>query len=219
VHLERNRILAALPDEERELIARRLELCSHSVRETVYRQGERIASVIFPLSGVFSLIVESDGAAPVEVATVGSEGFVGLPVFLQATLTGAHMAFSQVEGDVVNATPGLRTALQRYSMALMTQIARGAACNRQHDAEQRASRWILQTHDRVDADRFTLAASFLAQMLGEDPETVTAVTARLAERGLVAYDGEDLTVLDRAGIERAACDCYALVRAEYDRLL
>ena len=114
-----NRILMALPADERGAIEQRLEPFRHRVRDTVYRQGERIESVVFPLSGVFSLVVESTDAPPVEIATVGTEGFVGLPVFLQATLTGAHMAFSQVEGealrmdaadflDVVNAAPGLR---------------------------------------------------------------------------------------------------------------
>ena len=180
------------------------------MRDTVYRQGERIESVVFPLSGVFSLVVESEDAPPVEIATVGAEGFVGLPVFLQATLTGAHMAFSQVEGeglrmnavdflDVVNAAPGLRVALQRYAMALMTQVARAAACNRVHSVEQRASRWVLQTHDRVEGDRFTLRREFLAQMLAEDHGAVDVATRELTAAGAIAYDGEVLTVCDRGG--------------------
>ena len=98
--VEDNRILAALPEAERERLAARLEPIRHRVRDTVYEQGERVRSVVFPLSGVYSLVVVADnGRGPVEIATVGREGFVGLPVFLQATLTGAHMAFSQVEGD------------------------------------------------------------------------------------------------------------------------
>src|SRR4051794_35444861 len=170
-----NRILMALPEDERQVLEQRLEPCRHRVRDAVYSQGARIESVVFPVSGVFSLVAESNGAPAVEIATVGREGFVGLPVFLQATLTGAHMAFSQVEGealhmdaadflDVVNGAPALRAALQRYAMALLTQIARGAACNRLHSTPQRASRWMLQTHDRVDEDRFTLTTEFLAQM-------------------------------------------------------
>jgi len=223
------RILAALPDGEREQIVSRLEPFEHSVRDMVYRQGERIDAVVFPLSGVFSLVVESDGLG-LEVATVGNEGFVGLPVFLQATLTGAHQVFSQVEGsalrmdaaeflDVVNHAGALRTVLQRYAMALMTQIARGSACNRLHAVDQRASRWILQTHDRVASDRFTLNDSFLAQMLGEEAEVTREVVKRLSQAGLIGYDGDELTVLDRGGLERTSCDCYTIVRAEYDRLL
>jgi CRP-like cAMP-binding protein len=220
-----NRILTTLPDDEREAMTRLLQPVRHRVRDSVYRQGERVESVLFPLTGVFSLVAEVDGAPPVEVATVGREGFVGLPVFLQATLTGAHMAFSQIDGealrmdaadflDAVNELPALRSALQRYSMALMTQIARGAACNRTHSVAQRASRWLLQTHDRVDGDRFTLRRSFLAQMIGED---VGAAMDRLA--AVVDYDGEQVTVRDRAGLERASCECYGIVRDEYDRLL
>jgi CRP-like cAMP-binding protein len=217
----------ALPDDERAAIARRLERCRHQVRDPVYELGERIESVVFPVTGVFSLVAVVDGAPPVEIATVGHEGFVGLPVFLQATLTGAHMAFSQIEGealrmdaaeflDVVNATPALRAALQRYAVALMSQIARGAACNRSHAIEQRASRWLLQTHDRVDGDRFSLRREFLAQMLGEH---VDAATDRLEAAGAIAYDNEHVTVRDRAALEHASCDCYRLVRDEYDRLL
>ena len=224
-----NRILRTLPAGERGAIEQRLEPFRHLVRDTVYRQGERIESVVFPLSGVFSLVVESENAPPVEIATVGAEGFVGLPVFLQATLTGAHMAFSQVEGeglrmdaadflDVVNAAPGLRVALQRYAMALMTQVARGAACNRVHSVEQRASRWLFQTHDRVEGDRFTLRREFLAQMLAEDHGAVDVATDALTAAGAIAYDGEVLTVCDRAGLERASCDCYRVVREEYERL-
>jgi CRP-like cAMP-binding protein len=223
----RNRLLAALGEESREWLAPRLQPWHHVIREPVYGQGERIGSVVFPLSGVFSLVAELDGAAPVEIATVGNEGFVGLPVFLQATLTGVHTAFSQVEGDalridaadfldVVNALPALRTILQRYAMALMTQIARGAACNRAHSAIERASRWLLQTHDRVGADRFVLPAEFLAQMLAEPPDEVLAALER---QRLIEYANECVTVADRAGLERASCDCHRVIREEYERLL
>lgn len=218
----------ALPDGERAALEQRLDRCRHRVRDPVYRQGERIKSVVFPLTGVFSLVAQSDHARPVEIATVGSEGFVGLPVFLQATLTGAHMAYSQVEGealrmdaaeflDVINHAPALRSVLQRYAMALMTQIARGAACNRIHSIEQRAARWLLQTHDRVDGDRFLLTDSFLAQMLGEPAGAVRRAVEPLA--AVLAFDGEHATILDRGGLERASCDCYWIVREEYDRLL
>ncbi len=195
--------------------------------DTVYEQGKRVRSVVFPLSGVYSLVVVADnGRGPVEIATVGREGFVGLPVFLQATLTGAHMAFSQVEGmalemdaadflDAVNDAPALRTALQRYAMALMTQIARSAACNRLHSVEQRASRWILQTHDRVDADAFELRREFLAQMLGEPDPAVAAATSGLTS---IVYDGEAVEIRDRSALERTSCECYTVVRDEYERL-
>ena len=201
------------------------------MRESVYEQGERVRTVVFPLSGVFSLVVMADdGDAPVEIATVGHEGFVGLPVFLQATLTGAHIAFSQVEGDAlrmdaadfldaVNEAPALRAALQRYAMALLTQVGRSAACNRLHSVEQRASRWILQTHDRVEADVFTLRAEFLAQMLGDRDGAVREATRVLRGQGAIAYDGDALEVRDRAALEQVSCDCYGVVRDEYERLL
>src|SRR4051812_45311697 len=171
----------ALPADERAAVERRLTPWEHAAGACVYAQDERIDHVVFPLSGVFVLAVESLGAPAVEIATVGREGFVGLPVFLQATLTGVHTARSQIGGealrmdagdflDVVNRGPALRAALQRYAMALMSQIARAAACHRLHDDRQRAARWLLQTHDRVDGDRFPLGAEFA--LPGEPPGTV-----------------------------------------------
>ena len=176
-----------MPADERGAIEQRLEPFRHRVRDTVYRQGERIESVVFPLSGVFSLVVESGGRPAGRDRHRRRRGLCrssGLPA---GHTDRRHVAFSQVEGealrmdaadflDVVNAAPGLRAALQRYAMALMTQVARGAACNRVHSVEQRASRWVLQTHDRVEGDRFTLRREFLAQMLAEDHGAVDVAT-------------------------------------------
>jgi CRP-like cAMP-binding protein len=225
-----NRILAALPSDERARVEAACRRSPYTSRDLVYRQGERIEAVVFPLSGVFSLVAEVDGRPPVEIATVGNEGFVGLPVFLQASLTGAHMCFAQVAGeglrldaaeflDVVNAAPALRGVLQRYAMALLTQIGRGAACNRLHGARQRAGRWLLQTHDRAGADTFGLAPEFLAQMLGEARESVGLAVAGLETAGAIAYEDSMITVIDRDVLERMSCDCYGVVREEYARLL
>jgi CRP-like cAMP-binding protein len=225
-----NRILDALPSDELARVEEACERWAYTPREPVYRQGERIEAVVFPLTGVFSLVAEMNGRSPVEIATVGNEGFVGLPVFLQASLTGAHMCFAQVDGeglrldaaeflDIVNAAPELRAVLQRYAMALLTQVGRGAACNRQHGARQRAGRWLLQTHDRVGEDTFYLAPDFLAQMLGEARESVRLAVAGLENAGVIAYHDSTVTILDRAALERMSCDCYWIVRDEYGRLL
>jgi CRP-like cAMP-binding protein len=131
-------------------------------RQSVYEQGETIDEVVFPLDGVFSLVTVMDDGRAVEVATVGNEGFVGLPVFLQSTLTSAHRAFSQIAGDalVIAPAPFLRlsnsggpfqAALQRYALATITLIAQGSACNRLHRIEQRCARWMLESSDRVHA--------------------------------------------------------------------
>jgi CRP-like cAMP-binding protein len=218
-----NRIVEALPEVERTELLRRLEPCRHRVRDAVCRQGERIDSVVFPCTSVFSLDVDD----AVEITTVGREGFVGLPVFLRATLTGVHTAFAQIEGeslrmdaadflDAVNGMPGLRRVLQRYSMALMTQIARSAACERLHSPRERTSRWLLHTHDRVEGDRFTMPREFLARMVGAD---VAAAVRELEAARAIGYEDGTLAVLDRPGLERASCDCYAIIREEYDRLL
>ena len=230
--MSRNRILAALPAAERERLLARLEPWSAiacATRSTSRASGcARSCSRSRACSRSWSW--PDNGDAPVEIATVGHEGFVGLPVFLQATLTGAHMAFSQVEGealrmdaadflDAVNDAPALRTALQRYAMALMTQIGRSAACNRLHSVEQRASRWILQTHDRVEADAFDLRAEFLAQMLGEPRWRGAGRRARWRA-------GRDRLRRRRAGGPRPrgaraapAATATRVVRDEYERLL
>jgi CRP-like cAMP-binding protein len=199
-------------------------------RESVYEQGETIDAVLFPIDGVFSLVTVMDDGRAVEVATVGNEGFVGLPVFLQARLTSAHRAFSQIAGDalVIAPAPFLRlsnsggpfqAALQRFALATITLIAQGAACNRLHRIEQRCARWLLETSDRVGAEDFPLTQDFLAQMLGVGRQAVNEAARSLQDAGLIRYSRGSVAILDRPGLEAAACECYALVRAEFDRLL
>jgi CRP-like cAMP-binding protein len=228
--LGRNRLLRTLPGPLTTDVALLASLERSSARDVVYEQGERIDRVVFPLTGVFSLVSMMEDGRGVEVATVGNEGFVGLPVFLQATLTGAHRAFAQVPGEalvlepaaflqLVNAGGPFQTALQRYAQAMITAIAQGSACNRLHKIEQRCARWLLQTHDRVDSDEFALTQEFLAQMLGVGRHAVNETAQSLQEAGLIRYRRGRITVLDRAALEATACECYAVVRAEFERLL
>jgi CRP-like cAMP-binding protein len=186
--------------------------------------------VTFPTEGVCSLLSVVDDGRTVEVATVGNEGFVGLPVFLQATLTSSHRAIVQIPGrgitlpaasflDLSNSGGRFQTILQRYAQAIITQIAQGAACNRVHSVEQRCARWLLMTRDRVTDDRFPLTQEFLAQMLGAGRQAVNEAAQSLQEDGLIRYSRGDITVLDRAGLERRSCECYSLIRGEFERLL
>jgi CRP-like cAMP-binding protein len=195
----------------------------------VFREEEPIERVVFPLTGVFSLLSLAPGAQLVEVATVGREGFVGLPVFLQAQLTSAHRAMSQIPGRAVtlstpdfmalgNSGGALQTALQRYTQALITQIAQNAACNRAHSVEQRCARWLLMTHDRVDGDGFLLTQEFLAQMLGVGRPAVNGAAQALQDAGCIAYSRGRMTIVDRARLESASCECYDVIRREFDRL-
>ncbi len=164
-----------------------------------------------------------------EVGTIGNEGMVGLPVFLGADQTPTE-AFCQVEGEALRMRTdmfreevknggGLVSILHRYTQALFTQIAQSAACNRLHSIEQRCARWLLLTQDRVEPDEFSLTHEFMGQMLGVRRATVTEVAGTLQKAGLITYNRGKITVLDRKGLEGASCECYQIIRQDYDRLL
>jgi CRP-like cAMP-binding protein len=222
-----NALLSALPPEERRRLP--LEPVAQGLREVVYEPNGPITHVYFPLSGVFSLLVHMADGLAVEAGTVGNEGMVGLPVFLGAE-TSPHQAFAQVAGDslrmrtedfkgALRRDGPLHEVLQRYNQALMNQMAYSVACNRLHSVEERMCRWLLMTHDRVGADRFPLTQEFLAQMLGVRRPSVTVVAGVLQKAGLIAYARGWVLILDRAGLEASSCECYRVVRDEFDRLL
>ena len=230
--LGRNRLLATLPDDERERLATEFELVSMELKHTVYREDEPIEHVYFPIDGILSLVSQMQDGRGIEVATIGNEGMAGLPVFLQATLTSSHMAFSQVPGQSLRMPAGrfsqfiastengaLHLALNRYTQALMSMIARAVACNALHNVQQRASRWLLTSHDRVETDEFLLTQEFLGQMLGVSRASVNEVARELQDAGAIDYTRGRITILNRAELESRSCECYGVVRDEFDRLL
>jgi CRP-like cAMP-binding protein len=230
--LARNRLLAMVPDEERERIAPELELVELDLKQTIYEEGQPIEHVYFPLNGILSLVSQMEDGRGIEVATIGNEGMAGLPVFLQATRTSAHMSFAQIPGQALRMPAGpfgefiassqngaLHTALNRYTQALMSMIARAVACNALHSVQQRACRWLLQTHDRVGTDEFLLTQEFLGQMLGVTRASVNEVAQELQDTGAIQYTRGRVTILDRRELESRSCDCYSVIREEFDRLL
>jgi CRP-like cAMP-binding protein len=230
--LERNRLLAMAPPEEREQLAPEFELVDLDLRQMLYEEGQPIEHVYFPINGVISLVSQMEDGRGIEVATIGNEGMAGLPVFLQATLTSAHMAFSQIPGQALRMPAGrfgefvasaqnggLHTALNRYTQALMSMIARAVACNALHSVQQRAGRWLLFTHDRVGADEFVLTQEFLSQMLGVTRASVNEVAQALQDAGAIDYARGRMTIMNRAELESRACECYSVIRDEFDRLL
>jgi CRP-like cAMP-binding protein len=165
----------------------------------------------------------------VEVATIGNEGMVGLPVFLGAESTPGQ-ALAQVPGAALRmpaavfrraVPPGspLHALLQRYTHALMVQMAQGVACNRLHPIAARAARWLLQTHDRVRTDAFPLTQEFLAEMLGTRRAAVSQAAGQLQRAGLITYTRGVITIRDRTRLEEAACACYGIIRTAYDRVV
>ena len=227
--LRANRLLRAIPEAELAPWARHLELVSLEVRDMVFEQGARIEHVHFPIEGVISLVSDVQGRE-VEIATVGNEGMLGLPVFLQAAMTSSHRAFCQIKArslrmdaaaftETLGTNGRLHRVLHQYTQALFTQVGQNAACNAVHDVNQRGARWILMTHDRVPGDEFMLTQEFLAQMLGVGRPAVNAAARALQDRGRITYSRGRLTVIDRAGLERDVCECYRIIRLELDRLL
>jgi CRP-like cAMP-binding protein len=226
--LRRNRLLAALPDARRDELARAAEVVELGIRETVYEHGKPIDHVHFPLDGVMSLVSQFDGHT-VEVATVGPEGMLGLPVFLQASYSSSQWAFCQVPArsarlpadaftEFLTSDGELHTVLHRYTQALFTQLAQNAACNAVHDTMQRAARWVLMTDDRVAGDEFELTQEFLAQMLAVRRPAMNGVQQELQSLGCIEYSRGRIRVLDRAKLEDVACACYGIIREEHDRL-
>ena len=230
--LSRNRLLGSLSEEERATFAGELGLVSYDLKDFIYHENEPIEHVVFPMSGVLSLISQMEDGRGIEVATIGNEGMVGLPVFLQASTTSAHRAFAQVPGESLRMPAarfsemiadshngGLHRALHRYTQALMSMIARAVACNSLHSIQQRACRWLLITHDRIEGDEFLLTQEFLGQMLGVTRASVNEVARQLQDAGAIDYTRGRITVLSRAELEARTCECYGVIRREFDRLL
>ena len=224
-----NKLLAGLPQGEYERLLPNLETIPLLLKQILYQPYEPIKYVYFPNSGVISLLnVMEDGGA-IEVATIGNEGMVGIPILLGADQVPAE-TFVQVPGEALRMTVGvfkrevtpgspLHTLLLRYTQTLINQIAQSAACNRLHTLEERACRWLLLTQDRVDSDEFPMTQEFLSHMLGVRRASVSEVATMLQKAGLISYHRGKITILDRKGLESASCECYQIVKQEYIRLL
>lgn len=223
-----NGLLAAMPESERDRLAPDLELVELGMKASVYDVDEPITHVYFPLDCVISVVAAVDDDTVIEVATIGAEGVAGLPAFLGAT-SSPHQAFCQVPGQALRLQVdalrrfflddgALHELMHRYTQAVMVFIAQNVACNRLHTTEERCARWLAQTHDRVGRDTFPLTQEFLSQMLGVQRGTVSLSAQVLQRAGLIRYSRGQITVLDQAGLHAAACDCYSIVRREFDEL-
>lgn len=228
--LRANRLLALLDDGVLAALAPHLQPASLKLGDTLYEELRPMEYAWFPAGCVLSMLaVQAGKDGSVEVATIGAEGMLGVPLHLGAQVSPGRV-FAQVEGSAwrMPADALLRSAreqaplarvLQRYTHALMVQMGQGAACNRVHAIGQRCARWLLQTHDRVPGNAFDLTQEFLAQMLGERRASVNQAAGRLQQAGLIRYSRGHIEVLDRPGLERAACGCYAVIRDQYTQML
>ena len=229
-HLRANRLLALLDAPTLQALAPRLERVELRLRETLWEEDGPMAHAWFPAAGTLSMLAATSAAQTrIEVATIGREGALAVPLVLGAQRS-PGLVFPQVTGwgwrmeardflAAVREHAAFAHWMNRYAYALLVQASQGTACNRAHAAEQRCARWLLQTHDRVEGDSFDLTQEFLAEMLGERRATVNRSATLLQQRGLIRYSRGHIEVLDRAGLEDAACGCYRYIRGVYEETL
>jgi CRP-like cAMP-binding protein len=223
-----NHILGALSAADAQALIEAMTPLALEIKTVLFEPGQRIDAVYFPLDGVISLVTPLEDGAIVEVATVGNEGIVGVPLVLGGSL--AVRAISQVAGRALRMETAtflaelerrgpLYDVVQSYIQALFGQIAQAAACNRLHSNEERLSRWLLMSHDRVGLDEFAITHEFLGQMLGSRRATVTLSAGILQAAGLIRYQRGHVSIIDRAGLEGVSCECYGVIKEELDRVV
>ena len=223
-----NHILSALPAEAYARLLPDLKSIPLKFRISLHEPGDNMPYVYFPNTGVIStLTVLSDGSA-VEIATIGNEGMADVSVYLGLEMSDSWLLV-QVPGTAmrmesgrfrehVEQIPILRALLGYYTVSMLALVAQSAACNRMHPMVQRCARWLLMTHDRVDAAAFPMTHQFLATMLGVRRPSVSVAAKALQDAGCISYHRGKVTVLDRPGLEAASCECYRLIRERFDRL-
>jgi CRP-like cAMP-binding protein len=226
----KNRLLAALPDEDFRRILPDLTTVPIRTKLVLQKQGEPFRHVYFPNGGVCSITTVLADGTTVEAATVGDEGMLGVEAFLTDNAMAPGETVVQVpDTDAMMMSVGdfrreiakhgaLHDLLGRYTQVVIAQMMQTTACNALHQVQQRCARWLLMTHDRMHEHDFNLSHEFLAVMLGVQRPTVSVVAATLQDAGLIGYTHGRVTVRDRRGLETAACECYPIIRAHFDRL-
>jgi len=224
-----NQLLAALPTAEFEPLVAHLELVQLPLGEMLYEPGGQLKHAYFPTTAIVSLHYIMESGASSESAGVGNEGIVGVSLFMGGNTTSSS-AVVQTAGhayrmesrkllDEFNRAGLFQRLLLRYTQALMTQMSQTAACNRHHSVEQQLCRWLLLTLDRLPSNELVMTQELIANMLGVRREGITEAAGNLQRAGFISYRRGHIAVLDRAGLEARVCECYAVVRKEFDRLL
>jgi CRP-like cAMP-binding protein len=224
-----NRLLGALPDAEWDRWLPHLEAVEMPLGKVLYEPGVRLTHVYFPTTSIVSLLYVMEDGASAEIAVVGDDGLVGISLFMggesttnRAVVQSAGLGF-RLKANLLmlefnRAGPVLHLLL-RYTQALITQMAQTAVCNRHHSLDQQLCRWLLLSLDRLPTNELIMTQELIANMLGVRREGVTEAAGNLDKAGLIRYRRGHITVLDRSGLEERTCECYAVVKREYDRLL
>ena len=225
---KQNHLLSALPEPEWKRWLAQLEQVTLPLGKVLYESGGVQSHVYFPVTAIVSLRYVMENGASAEIAVVGNEGVVGISLFMggesttsRAVVQSAGHAFrmsASAMKEEFKRAPVLHLLL-RYTQALITQMAQTAVCNRHHSLDQQLCRWLLLSLDRLQGDELVMTQELIANMLGVRQEGVTESALKLQKAGLIKYARGRIEVLDRAGIEARSCECYAVVKTEYDRLL
>ena len=224
-----NHLLAALPPPEFERFRPHLEVTRLALGQVLYESGAELRYVYFPTDSIISLLyVLADGASA-EIAVVGNDGLIGIALFMggettpnRAVVQSAGYAYrlrGQLLKEEFNRAGELQHLLLRYTQALFTQMSQTAVCNRHHSVDQQLCRWLLLSLDRLPSNDLIMTQELMANMLGVRREGVTEAASKLQKAGLIHYNRGHITVIDRPGLEARSCECYQVVKTEFDRLL
>jgi len=226
---KKNHLLAALPETEWQRWAPQLEWVEMPLGQVLYESGGTLKHVYFPTTAIVSLLYVMENGASAEIAVVGNEGVVGISLFMgggstpsrgvvQSAGHGFRMKAKTIKEEFDRSGPVLHLLL-RYTQALITQMAQTAVCNRHHSLDQQLCRWLLLSLDRLQGSELVMTQELIANMLGVRREGVTEGALKLQKAGLIRYSRGRITVLNRHALEERTCECYAVVKKEYDRLL
>lgn len=226
---KQNHLLAALPDLDRQRWLPHLERVELPLGQVLYEAGDTLSHAYFPANAIVSLLYVMQSGASAEIAVVGREGVIGISLFMGGDSTpsravvqnagyGFRISAEVIKQEFNSAAPVLHLLL-RYTQALITQMTQTAACNKHHSLNQQLCRWLLLSLDRLPNDELVMTQRLIANMLGVPLNTMTEGVHVLQDDGLIRYSDGHIRVLDRAGLERLTCECYAVVKKEYDRLL
>jgi CRP-like cAMP-binding protein len=224
-----NHLLAALPKAEYERLLAHMELVEMKLGDTLYESHGKLKHVYFPTSAIVSLLYVLESGATAEIAVVGNEAILGIALFMGGETTPNHavvqsaghgyrLKAAMLNKEFSRAGPVLRVLL-RYTQALTTQMQQTAVCNKHHSVEQQLCRWLLLSFDRLPSKTLKMTQELIANMLGVRREAVTQAAGKLQRAGYIEYGRGRIEIVDRPGLEKAVCECYGVVKTEYDRLI
>lgn len=224
-----NHLLDALPSEEYDRLVAHVELIHMPLGQALYESGERLGYVYFPTTSIVSLLYVLENGSSAEIAVVGNEGILGIALFMggettpsRAVVQSAGYGYrlkSKLLKDEFNRGGVTMRLLLRYTQALITQMSQTAVCNRHHSVEQQLCRWLLLSLDRLSNNEINMTQELIANMLGVRREGVTEAAGKLQRAGLIEYSRGHIVVINRPGLETRVCECYQVVKTEFDRLL